>query len=156
MATSTERDALRIGELAERTGTNTPTIRYYEEVGLLPHAARQAGGQRRYGEADVERLQFIRRCREFGFPLEQVRDLVSLFGDSRRNCTDARDIAQAHLTQVRAKMTELRALERDIAAFVHRCNAECVGGPGPDCVPLVQLAAQGRPHRTRPTRRVHA
>jgi DNA-binding transcriptional MerR regulator len=69
---------LRIGALAEHTGTSAPTIRYYEEIGLLRAAPRQAGNQRVYGRDDVERLTFIRRCREFDFSIEQVRTLVGL------------------------------------------------------------------------------
>lgn len=132
--------ALKIGELAERTGTTTPTIRYYESIGLLPPAARQRGGQRRYAPSDVRRLVFIRRCRNFGFSVEQVRDLAELVEDASRCCTDARDLAQAHLEHVRAKLGELRTLEREIAAFVARCETECAGGPGPSCVPLTDLA----------------
>lgn len=132
---------LRIGELAERTGTNSPTIRYYEEIGLLPKPDRQEGNQRRYGNDDVRRLTFIRRCRDFGFPLEHVRTLVSLVQDRSRTCLEARDIAQAHLAQVRAKMKELRELERGIAGFVEACNITCAGGPGPDCVILDDLAS---------------
>ena len=133
--------ALKIGALAERTGTNSPTIRYYETIGLLPPAGRREGGQRRYDEEDVKRLTFIRRCREFGFPIEQVRDLVSLMGDRDRSCTEARDIAQAHLATVRAKLAELKALELSIAGFVESCDASCAGGPGPDCVILDDLSA---------------
>ena len=132
--------AFKIGELAARTGTTTPTVRYYEAVGLLPRAERQDGGQRRYGADDVRRLLFIRRCREFGFSVGQVRDLAGLVEDDARCCTDARDIAQAHLDGVRAKLAELQALEREIAAFVARCDTACAGGPGPACVPLAELA----------------
>lgn len=135
---------LRISVLATRTGTTTPTIRFYEEIGLLPTAARQGGGQRRYGEEDVRRLTFIRRCREFGFSVEQVRELVALIEDTARSCTDVREIAHAHLGAVRAKLAELRALERDMARFVERCDTECVGGPGPSCVPLAELAYRDR------------
>jgi DNA-binding transcriptional MerR regulator len=134
-------DDIRIGALAERTGTTAPTIRYYESVGLLPPAGRQEGGQRRYGAADVRRLQFIRRCRDFGFPVEQVRDLVSLVEDDARSCTDAREIAHAHLERVRAKLAELRALETELAEFARRCDESCAGGPGPACVPLAELAS---------------
>lgn len=133
---------LKIGTLAERTGTTTPTIRYYESVGLLPRANRQGGGQRRYGEADVRRLTFIRRCREFGFTVAQVQTLAGLVEDPSRCCTEARDIAAVHLGTVQAKIAELRALERMIAAFVHRCDTSCAGGPGPACVPLAQLGHQ--------------
>lgn len=144
-ATTGATERLTIGILAARTGTTTPTIRYYEEVGVMPHAERQAGGQRRYGPEDVKRLQLIRRCREFGFPIEQVRELVSLVEDGSRSCTGARTIAHAHLEQVRAKLTELRALEREIAVFVRQCDESCVGGPGPSCVPLARLAERPAP-----------
>jgi len=131
---------LKIGALAERTGTSAPTIRYYEGIGLLRSADRQSGGQRVYGDADVKQLTFIRRCREFGFSIEQVRSLVAMVQDPQSSCTHARDLAQEHLAAVRAKLGELKALERSIAAFVASCNASCAGGPGPDCVILDDLS----------------
>jgi DNA-binding transcriptional MerR regulator len=82
--------SLKIGNLAERTGTGAPTIRYYEEIGLLRSADRQSGGQRVYGDADVARLTFIRRCRDFGFSIEQVRSLVMLVQDPNTSCMHAR------------------------------------------------------------------
>jgi len=142
---------LKIGELAELTGTSVPTIRYYEQIGLLPRALRQAGGQRVYSRDDVERLTFIRRCREFDFSNEQVRALVAIMHDPKSSCMDARDMAAEHLTAVRAKMRELKALERSLIAFVKSCDTSCAGGPGPDCVILDDLAkssAAGR-HRGR-------
>ena len=131
---------LKIGALAERTGTNSPTIRYYESIGLLPRPHRRDGGQRSYGEADVKRLTFIRRCREFGFPIEKVRTLVRLTQDRARSCTEARDVAQEQLIAVRAKLAELKALERSLFSFVISCDTSCAGGPGPDCVILEDLA----------------
>lgn len=131
---------LKIGALAERTGTSTPTVRYYEEIGLLPRARRREGGQRSYGDDDVKRLTFIRRCRDFGFSIEQVRSLVALMQDRKRSCIEARDMAQSHLDVVRIKLEELKALERTIASFVKSCDASCAGGPGPDCVILGDLA----------------
>ena len=89
---------LTIGALADQTGCNVPTIRYYEEIGLLPPARRRPGGHRFYSEADLRRLTFIRRCRDFGFPIEQVRALVELTEASDRDCNEARDLAQAHST----------------------------------------------------------
>jgi DNA-binding transcriptional MerR regulator len=133
-------DDLKIGALAKRTGTNAPTIRYYEEIGLLRSAGRQAGNQRVYSDADVKSVTFIRRCREFGFSIDQVRSLVALLQDPASSCVDARDLAQAHLLTVRAKLAELRALERSIAAFVANCDASCAGGAGPDCVILDDLS----------------
>ncbi len=137
-----EATGLKIGELAQSTGTNSPTIRYYESIGLLPVPGRQTGGQRRYGADDVRRLLFIRRCREFGFSVQQVRNLAGLVADDSRCCTEARDVAQAHLESVRAKLAELRTLEREIASFVERCDSVCAGGPGSACIPLAEL---GRP-----------
>ncbi len=131
---------LKIGALAARTGTNVPTIRYYEEIGLLPRAHRRRGGQRTYGDDDVKRVAFIRRCRGFGFSIEQVRSLVALVQDRERSCMDARDLAQEHLADVRAKLRELKALERSLADFVRSCEVSCAGGPGPDCVILGDLA----------------
>jgi DNA-binding transcriptional MerR regulator len=131
---------LKIGALAKQTGTNAPTIRYYEEIGLLRSAGRQAGNQRVYGDADVKSLTFIRRCREFGFSIDQVRSLVALVRDPASSCLDARNLAQEHLVAVRAKLTELKALERSIAAFVTSCDASCAGGAAPDCVILDDLS----------------
>jgi len=131
--------AIRIGELARRTRTNPPTIRYYEDIGLLPPAARRDGGQRSYGEEDRKRLTFIRQCREFGFPIEQVRSLVALTEDAARPCIDARTIAADHLAAVREKLADLKKLERSLADFVCRCDAACSGGAGPDCIILRDL-----------------
>ncbi len=132
--------SLKIGALAELTGTTAPTIRYYEQIGLLPRPLRQEGSQRIYGSSDAERLTFIRRCREFGFPIEQVRLLTTLVQDQDRSCTEVRDLAQEHLIAVRKKLSELQELERSIAGFVERCDQRCVGGPGPECVILEELA----------------
>ncbi len=136
--------SLRIGTLAERAGTNTPTIRYYESVGLLPRPDRRAGGQRAYGEDDVRRLTFIRRCRDFGFGVDQVRVLVELVQDRQRSCTEARDLAREHLQVVRGRLAELLELEASLAAFVAECEADCAGGAGPDCVVLADLADPAR------------
>jgi DNA-binding transcriptional MerR regulator len=129
-----------IGSLAEGTGCTSPTIRYYEEVGLLPKAMRRPNGQRAYTEDDFRRLTFIRRCRDFGFSIEQVRRLVDLTTSPDRDCVEARDIGRLHLAEVRAKWKELRALERSLVEFVDTCTTECAGGPGPNCVVLDDLA----------------
>src|SRR5258706_16380843 len=100
-------ESLRIGALAERSGCSTPTIRYYEEIGLIPPARRRSSGHRVYDASAVQLLGFIRRCRDFGFTLEQIRSLVSLSGDMSRDCAEARDIAQKHLNGVRTPMLEL-------------------------------------------------
>ncbi len=129
----------KIGELARATGITTPTIRYYEEIGLLP-ASRRVGAQRHYDDDDVRRLTFVRRCREFGFPITQVRILATLMQDNDRSCTEARDVARAHLAAVREKLLELRALEHSIASFIQTADVVCQGGSGTDCVVLDKLA----------------
>jgi DNA-binding transcriptional MerR regulator len=133
-------DRFKIGALAERTGTNAPTIRYYEAIGLLRAAERQRGGQRIYADTDLRRLTFIRRCREFGFSIEQVRSLVGLLENREHSCMHARDLAQEHLMAVRAKLDELKALERSITAFVKSCDSTCTGGPAQDCPIVADLS----------------
>ncbi len=131
--------ALKIGELAAKTGASPPTIRYYEQIGLLPPAHRIEGKQRRYDDGDVKRLTFVRRCREMGFPIEQVRTLANLMQDPERSCVEARDMGASQLAAVRAKLVELRELEQTMSEFVERCDAACAGGPGPDCLVLTDL-----------------
>ena len=137
--------SLKIGALAAQTGVSTPTIRYYEEIGLLPRPSRQDGGQRSYDVADVRRLTFIRRCRDFGFSIEQVRDLVSLMRDQTRSCEEAGALTRRHLLDVREKIAELEALARSIEAFVSRCETACAGGPGAECPVLEELAEPSPP-----------
>lgn len=131
---------LSIGAVAKRTGCTVPTIRYYEDIGLLPPAARTDAGQRHYGEATLRRLTFIRRCRDFGFSIEQVRELVGLVDQPDRPCMEVRDIAAIHLTEVRRKLDELRALEAGLKAFVCSCDTACAGGAAIDCSILEDLA----------------
>ncbi len=96
-----------------------------------------------FGDADLKRLTFIRRCRDFGFPIDQVRDLVTVMEDPGRSCTDMRDLAQTQLASVRNRVEELRALEASLRDLVIDCNARCAGGPGPACVIIDDLAAGG-------------
>ena len=116
---------LTIGMLATQTKTNVPTIRYYEEIGLLPHADRGSNGHRYYRDADLRRLTFIKRCRDFGFPIEQVRELVKLFEDGDRSCLEVREIAQMHLDAVRTRLVEMRQLETSLQSFVASCDDTC-------------------------------
>lgn len=129
-----------IGTLAKAASVSTPTVRYYEEIGLLPRAQRTAGGQRSYDEADLNRLAFIKRFRDSGFGIEQVRTLLDLSISPDRDCTETRDIAQMHLDAVRRKPIELRGLKKRLEGFVTRCNVACAGGPGQDCVIFKDMA----------------
>lgn len=131
---------LSIGVVAKRTGATVPTVRYYEEIGLLPPAGRTEAGQRNFDEATVRRLVFIRRCRDFGFSIDEVRELVGLVDQPDRPCTDVRDIASAHLREVRRKLDELNALAASLDAVVCGCDSACAGGPAVDCTILENLA----------------
>lgn len=130
---------LRIGEIAELTGASVPTIRYYEQVGVLRRARLQTGGQRVYTRADVERLTFVLRCRDLDFSIEEIRRLVALLDDRTSSCMNARQLAAERLDVVREKMQELKSLERSLTKFVATCDSSCAGGPGPDCVVLADL-----------------
>jgi DNA-binding transcriptional MerR regulator len=133
--------SLSIGVLARKTGCTVPTIRYYEEIGLLPAGPRTEAGRRVYAEAAVRRLSFIRRCRDFGFSLEQVRELVGLVDEPARPCIEVRAVAARHLAQLREKLSELKALERSMSAFVQGCDTACAGGSAIDCTILEDLAS---------------
>ena len=133
---------LTIGALATRTQCSVPTIRYYEEIGLLPQAARSANGRRYYSDADHRRRLFIKRCRDFGFPIGQVRSLVSLFEDRDRSCAEVRDMMKDHLMQVRARIEELQQLGGSLGAFAQSCDEACVGGVARDCTIIGDLSTQ--------------
>lgn len=138
---SLDASPLTIGALAERTDCNVPTIRYYEEIGLLAKAGRRPGGHRFYREADVKRLTFIRRCREFQFPLEKVRELVDLIEHPERDCNAAKQLAEEHLVALRKKLVELQALEQSLSQFAESCSSLCAGGPARECVILEDLGS---------------
>ncbi|MBL0726521.1 helix-turn-helix domain-containing protein [Piscinibacter sp. HJYY11] len=141
--------SLSIGVLAQQTGCTVPTIRYYEEIGLLPIGPRTEAGRRFYGQGAVRRLTFIRRCRDFGFSIEQVRELVGLVDAPDRPCAELRDITAKHLQALRAKLSELQALEASMARFVGNCDAACAGGATVDCTILEDLGGPVPPHAPR-------
>lgn len=118
-----------IGKLSEVTGVKVPTIRYYEQIGLLPRPERSAGNQRLYGEATRRRLSFLRHARELGFPLEAIRDLIQLSDHPEDSCAAADSIARAQLQAVRLRIARLQALEAELARMIdtesHGTIAEC-------------------------------
>jgi DNA-binding transcriptional MerR regulator len=113
-----------IGALAEATGVKVPTIRYYEQIGLIQEPARTAGNQRRYAQAHAERLRFIRHARELGLPLEAVRELISLSDAPERSCAQADHLVRQHLDAVRARIAKLERLERELSRMAQGCEAE--------------------------------
>src|SRR5262249_50757377 len=124
---------LRRGELARRTGANLETVRYYEKVGLLPAPPRTASGYRSYEAAHEQRLRFVLRARELGFSLEKVRALLQLADERDQLCAEASRLAKIHLLDVRAKIADLRRMERVLKNVV----AQCGDGSRPDC-PLIE------------------
>lgn len=124
---------ITIGTLAQSTGVSVSAIRYYEEIGLIPKAHRRPSGHRVYGPQARDVLTVIRSCREFGFSVEQVKELVSLSTNAQLPCDETREIAQTHLTAVQAKLEELRQLERNLTRFIQSCTENCIGGLAPQC-----------------------
>jgi len=125
-----------IGDLARWTGVKVATIRYYEDRGLLAAPRRSAGNQRRYGQAEVERLGFIRHARDLGFPLAAIAQLVELQDHPDRSCDAATRIASEQLDAVRRKISRLRALETELSRITERCTGT---GPSRACYVLASL-----------------
>ncbi|MBN9560375.1 MAG: helix-turn-helix domain-containing protein [Alphaproteobacteria bacterium] len=134
---------LSIGELARNTGCKVQTIRWYEEIGLLPQPGRTAGGHRFYGRSHLERLDFIRHAREFGFPLEAIRSLLDLASrPDQTSCEAAHQIASAQLATVESKLRRLEALRAELARMV---DIGCRGAPA-ECRILATLADHDHGH----------
>lgn len=117
-----------IGDLAMRSGTKVQTVRWYEQVGILPEPARTAGNQRVYTQRDLDRLIFIRRGRELGFSLDEVRRLLSLADRSDMSCEEADVIASAHLDEIQGKIARLRSLEAELERMLSQCRHGTVSG----------------------------
>ncbi len=112
---------LTIGKLGEAAGVKVPTIRYYEQIGLLPKPERSAGNQRLYGSKALDRLAFIRHARALGFPLEAIRDLLSLSDDPGQSCAAADVIAKQQLAAVKARIARLTALQSELERMITQC-----------------------------------
>lgn len=117
-----------IGKLSEATGVKVPTIRYYEQIGLLPEPGRSAGNQRLYGRQVQERLAFIRHARDLGFPLEAIRELLSLSDNPDHPCAAADDIARRQLRAVNARIDRLLALRAELERMVEHCARGTIAG----------------------------
>lgn len=113
---------LPIGELSRRTGVKVPTIRFYEQIGLLPLPPRTEGNQRRYGKPEVERLNFIRHSRELGFEVEDIRELLEMTASPQASCHQADSIARNHLTEIDRRIASLTALRGELTRMVEECG----------------------------------
>jgi DNA-binding transcriptional MerR regulator len=128
---------LSIGELANETGVKVVTIRYYEQIGVLPAPVRTTGNYRAYDKGHAQRLRFIRRCRDLGFSLDQVRELFRLSTENTPSCADVCRIAERHLKAIEAKLADLNRL----ASELRRITASCSGSrPMAECRILEALS----------------
>ena len=118
-----------IGDIAKRTGTKVNTIRFYEDIGLMPEAARTAGGRRTYGDAEVRQLAFIRHARDLGFSTDEIRSLIALSANPDQDCKEAGSLARRHLASVEDRIARLTALRNALAD----ATRDCEGGRIADC-----------------------
>ena len=132
--TTLRADGFPIGELSRCTGVNIETIRYYEKIKMLQAPPRTEGGHRVYGATETRTLAFIRRSRELGFTLNEIRALLDLGGPGKASCSQVRKIATHHLKYIRAKISDLVKLERLLAKTIARCSGNAV----PDC-PILDI-----------------
>lgn len=127
----------RRADLAKATGCNLETIRYYEKVGVMPDPPRTAAGYRVYEASHVSRLRFIMRARDLGFTIEEIRGLLDLVDGGTQTCAEVKDRTERHLASVRAKIADLRRIEKALATTASLCSGEDV----PECPVLDTLAA---------------
>lgn len=117
-----ESSVFSIGVLSRKTGCKVPTIRYYEQIGLLPEPARNSGNQRRYTEQHLLKLRFIRHARQLGFDLDAIRELLQLADQPDENCLQADRIAQRQLLTIGRKIAQLQALQLELSRMLSDCN----------------------------------
>jgi MerR family mercuric resistance operon transcriptional regulator len=129
---------LQRAALARRTGCNLETIRYYEKIGVMPEPPRTASGYRVYDERQVSRVRFILRARELGFAIEEIRGLLGLVDGGTQTCAEVKERTERHLADVRAKIDDLKRIERVLAATAAQCSGEQV----PECPVLEALGSQ--------------
>lgn len=129
---------MNIGNAAKASGVSAKMIRHYESIELLPQANRTDTGYRQYGEKDVSTLKFIRRSRDLGFSLEEVRSLLGLWQDQARPSREVKALAQLHLDFLDKKLEEIQLMKRALSHLVSCCQ----GDERPDCPILESLAGE--------------
>ena len=127
---------LTIGKLSNQTGVKIETIRYYEKIGLVPPPPRKQGGHRIYNDDLAQRLRFIRRSRELGFSLDDIRALLGL-EDKKPSCAQVYDISTEHLSEIRKKIADLKKLEKSLSAMAKKCDRN----ESPECAIIKELFA---------------
>ena len=132
---------MNIGQAAQASGISAKMTRYYETIGLFPRAGRTPGGYRDYDAPDVQRLRFIRRARDLGFSLEQIRELLELWSDKDRHSADVKSLALAHIAELEARAAELKSMIKTLRALARACD----GDQRPDCPIMEELGASQTP-----------
>ncbi|MCP8896210.1 Cu(I)-responsive transcriptional regulator [Shinella daejeonensis] len=130
---------MNIGEAAQASGVSSKMIRYYEQTGLIPKAARRDSGYRDYDDADIHRLRFIRGARDLGFTVEQIGDLLALWSDRERASADVKALALLHVDALKQKQAEIAAMIATLENLARRCH----GDSRPDCPIIEGLAESG-------------
>ncbi|MBS0399353.1 MAG: Cu(I)-responsive transcriptional regulator [Proteobacteria bacterium] len=131
---------MNIGEAARDSGVSAKMIRHYESVKLLPAAQRSVSGYRLYGSNDVHILRFIRRARDLGFSIEEIRNLLGLWQNRRRSSRQVKALAQAHVDDLDTKIRKLRSMKTALERLIHCCQ----GDDRPECPILSELASEDR------------
>jgi DNA-binding transcriptional MerR regulator len=134
---------LSIGELARRTGTKVPTIRYYEQIGLMPLPPRTEGKQRRYNMEHVTQLKFVRHARELGFEVGVIRELLTLSAKPNESCKQVDEIARRHITENDQRIAHFIELRTELQCMVDECECERVS----KCRVIETLAYSAHEHR---------
>lgn len=132
---------MNIGQAAEASGVSAKMIRYYEQIGLIPKAARSGTGYRHYGASDVHTLRFVRRARDLGFSVEQIGELLALWRDRRRSSASVKAVAQSHIDRLKAKIAELQSMVQTLEHLADHCH----GDERPECPILEDLALPAPP-----------
>ena len=129
---------LNIGQAAEASGVSAKMIRHYEDIGLIPKVARTQAGYRLYREADVHNLRFIRRARDLGFSMKEIKTLLGLWDNRRRASADVKRLAMKHVEELDARIAEMQAVRRTLAQLAHDCH----GDNRPECPILDDLGGK--------------
>lgn len=129
----TNSDTYAIGEMSTRTGVNIETVRYYEKIGMMPKPKRSEGGNRLYNTEQLQRLFFIKRCREIGFSQSEIKALLSMVDRDDVTCAEVHSITTDHAADIRQKIKDLRKLEKVLTKMANECSR----GDIPEC-PIIE------------------
>ena len=132
-----------IGEMSRHTGVKIETVRYYEKIGLIPKPNRSEGGNRLYNDVQLQRLFFIKRCREIGFSQSEIRTLLSMVDQENVTCAEVHSVTTAHVADIRQKIKDLRKLEKVLTKMANECSR----GDVPEC-PIIEALFDSKDYKT--------